>query len=164
VVRAGDGMRRGTHGRKVARIAAALARRESRAPLSLRKKSASHQVPKARDAKYSDELIDISDLDEILSIDPVAHTCVAESGGTFSDLVSATLAHGLCPLVVPELEGITIGGAVSGCSIESSSFKYGGFHDSCLEYEVITARGEVLVCSPENEHRLLFQMLHGTFG
>jgi FAD/FMN-containing dehydrogenase len=153
-----------SHADKVGRIAGALARRESRAPLSLRKRSASHRVPKARDARYSDERIDIGALDQILSIDPEARTCVAESGVTFAALVSATLAHGLCPLVVPELEGITVGGAVSGCSLESTSFKYGGFHDTCLEYELITAKGDVLVCSPQNERRLLFEMLHGTFG
>ena len=44
------------------------------------------------------------------------------------------------------------------------SFVYGGFHDTCLEYEVITATGEVLTCTPDNEHALVFQMMHGSFG
>jgi FAD/FMN-containing dehydrogenase len=44
------------------------------------------------------------------------------------------------------------------------SYKYGGFHDTCEEYEVITAYGEVLHCTPNNENSLLFQMVHGTFG
>jgi len=65
---------------------------------------------------------------------------------------------------VPELKTITIGGAVAGGSLESMSFVHGGFHDTCLEYEVISATGEVLVCTPDNEHRLVFQMMHGTFG
>jgi FAD/FMN-containing dehydrogenase len=83
---------------------------------------------------------------------------------TFIDLVRATLKHGLAPVVVPELATITIGGAVSGCSIESMSFARGGFHDSCLEYEVITATGEVLTCRRDNEHELVFEMMHGSFG
>jgi FAD/FMN-containing dehydrogenase len=152
------------HELRVARIAEQLRTRRSTAPLSLLKKAVSHQVPKRGDAKYVDERLDISDLDEILSIDRERRTCVAESGVTFVDLVAATLRHGLCPLVVPELKTITVGGAVSGCSIESASFKYGGFHDTCLAYEVIAATGEVLVCTPENHHQLLFQMMHGTFG
>jgi FAD/FMN-containing dehydrogenase len=152
------------HARRIARVSEQLRTRRSTAPLSLRKKAVSHQVPKRGDAKYLDEQIDISDLDEILSIDPVRRTCVAESGVTFVRLVAATLRHGLVPIIVPELKTITIGGAVSGCSIESASFKYGGFHDTCLEYEVITASGEVLVCTPDNDNRLLFQMMHGTFG
>jgi FAD/FMN-containing dehydrogenase len=121
-------------------------------------------VPKARDAKYADDRIDVGALDEILAIDPVARVCVAESGVTFVDLVAATMKHGLLPMVVPELKTITIGGAVSGCSIESTSFAYGGFHDTCLEYEVITGRGEVLTCTPDGDNQLLFQMMHGTFG
>jgi FAD/FMN-containing dehydrogenase len=44
------------------------------------------------------------------------------------------------------------------------SYKFGGFHDSCLEYEVMTAKGDVLICTPDNENQLLFQMVHGTFG
>ena len=69
---------------------------------------------------------------------------------TFVDLVAATLRHGLVPIVVPELKTITIGGAVCGCSIESMSFVRGGFHDTCFEYEVIAATGEVLTCTPDN--------------
>jgi FAD/FMN-containing dehydrogenase len=130
----------------------------------LRKKGVSHQVPKARDLRHRDAKIDISDLDEILEIDPVRRTCTAEAGVTFVDLVAATLRHGLVPIVVPELKTITIGGAVAGCSIESMSFMHGGFHDTCLAYEVIAATGDVLACTPDNEHKLVFQMLHGTFG
>ncbi|HSM92236.1 MAG TPA: FAD-binding oxidoreductase [Anaeromyxobacteraceae bacterium] len=152
------------HEQKVARVARQLREHASGRPLRIRKRATPHEVPKARDLRYSDDTIDTSDLDQILSIDPVARVCVAEPGVTFVDLVAATLPHGLVPLVVPELKTITIGGAVSGCSLESTSFRFGGFHDGCLEYEVITARGDVLVCTPENEHRLLFQMLHGSFG
>ena len=149
---------------KVARIAKQLRAQRGDKPVSLRKKAVSHQVPKSGDLRHKDDKIDVSDLTEILAIDPVARTCVAESGVTFTDLVDATLVHGLVPIVVPELETITIGGAVSGCSIESMSFVHGGFHDTCLEYEVITATGDVLTCTPDNEHALVFQMMHGAFG
>lgn len=152
------------HHQKVARIASQLRAHDGNKPLSLRKKAVSHQVPKGRDLRHKDAKIDISDLDEILLIDPARRICVADSGVTFVDLVAATLAHGLVPIVVPELKTITIGGAVAGCSIESMSFVRGGFHDTCLEYEVITARGEVLTCTPDNEHQLVFQMVHGAFG
>jgi FAD/FMN-containing dehydrogenase len=152
------------HAAKVARIVAQLRAHRGDKPLSLRKKAVAHQVPKAKDLRYRDDKIDISDLTEILAVDPVKQICVAESGVTFVDLVRATLAHGLVPIVVPELKTITIGGAVAGCSIESMSFVYGGFHDTCLEYEVIAATGDVLTCTPDNDHKLVFQMVHGGFG
>jgi len=151
------------HADKVARIVAQLRAHDGSRPVSLHKKAVSHQVPKSGDLRHRDAKIDISDLTEILEIDPAKRICVAESGVTFVDLVAATLAHGLVPIVVPELKEITIGGAVAGCSIESMSFVHGGFHDTCLEYEVVAATGEVLTCTPD-DNALVFQMLHGAFG
>lgn len=152
------------HRDKVARIARRVRELPLGRPVSLRKKAVSHQVPKPNDLRRGDDKIDVGDLTEILEIDPVRRICVAESGVTFVDLVAATLAHGLVPIVVPELKTITIGGAVAGGSIESMSFVHGGFHDTCLEYEVITGTGEVLICTPSNEHQLVFQMMHFAFG
>jgi FAD/FMN-containing dehydrogenase len=152
------------HAAKTARIAAMLRACSGDRPVSLQKRAVPHQVPKARDLRRRDQKLDVTDLDEILTIDPERRIAVAESGVTFVDLVAATLKHGLVPMVVPELKTITIGGAVAGCSIESTSFVNGGFHDTCLEYEVITSGGEVLTCRPDNEHALVFQMQHGAFG
>lgn len=152
------------HVEKVGRIAAQLRAHPAGRPVSLHKATVSHQVPKAGDLRYGDDKIDVSELTEIIDVDPVRRICVAESGVTFANLVDATLAHGLVPMVVPELATITVGGAVSGCSIESMSFVNGGFHDSCLEYEVITAKGDVLSCTPDNRYSLVFQMVHGAFG
>lgn len=132
--------------------------------MSLKKKAVSHEVPKPSDKRHSDEKIDLSELNEILHINTEKRICIAESGVTFIDLVTATMKCGLVPIIVPELKTITIGGAVAGCSIESMSYKHGGFHDTCLEYEIITAKGDVLICTPDNENNLLFQMVHGTFG
>src|SRR4051812_47985813 len=95
------------HTAKVERIVAQLRAHRGVRPLSLRKKTVAHQVPKARDLRHRDNKIDVSELTEILEIDPVRRICVAESGVTFVDLVKATLAHGLVPVVVPELATIT---------------------------------------------------------
>jgi len=162
--RTGAGDLHRMHASKIDRIASQLRRRTSGKPLVLQKKSVSHQVPKAHDPSYRDEAIDVSDLTAILEIDVPNRRCVAEAGVTFAELVKATLPHGLIPAVVPELKTITVGGAVAGCSVESMSFRVGGFHDTCLEYEVVTAAGDVLRCRPDGEHALLFQMMHGTFG
>jgi FAD/FMN-containing dehydrogenase len=152
------------HRSKVERVVAQLRAHRGDKPVSLRKKAVSHVVPKRDDKRHLDEKIDVSDLDEIIELDVENKTCTAEPGVTFTDLVDRTLPFGLVPIIVPELKTITIGGAVAGCSLESMSFKHGGFHDTCLEYELITASGEVLHCTPDNENQLLFQMIHGSFG
>ena len=65
------------HADKVERVAARLRERRDGRPLSLKKKSVSHQVPKPRDRKYGDDKVDLGDLDAILEVDPVARTCTA---------------------------------------------------------------------------------------
>lgn len=152
-----------SHDQKVENLANQLKAYKSKEPISFKKKTVPHQVPKPNDKYYSDNKIYIGNLTDIISIDPDKKICIAEPGVTFVDLVKATLKYNLIPLTVPEHKTITIGGAVAGCSIESMSYKYGGFHDSCLEYEVITAKGDVVTCSPQKDN-LLFQMMHGTFG
>lgn len=152
------------HERLVQRVAQQLRDHPRGRPLSIKKKAVSHQVPKRGDARRNDDKIDLTQLDRILAIDVERRTCTAEPGVTFEDLVEATLRHGLVPIVVPELRTITIGGAVAGCSIESMSFRHGGFHDTCLEYEVVTTKGEILRCTPRGENSLVFQMMHNSFG
>lgn len=34
-----------------------------------------------------------------------------------------------------------------GIGLESSSHKYGLFHETCIRYELIAANGDVIVCS-----------------
>src|SRR5512141_2697312 len=152
------------HEAKVANVLAQLRAAPPGAPLSVRKHTVPHQVPKPHDLRRRDARLDVGDLDQIVAIDPDARICVAEPGVTFERLVAATLPLGLIPIVVPELRTITIGGAVAGCSIESMSWKRGGFHDTCFAYEVMTTAGEVLQCTRDNESRLVFEMMHGSFG
>jgi FAD/FMN-containing dehydrogenase len=120
-----------------------------------------HVVPLPGDRRFTGTAVDVSALRNVLAIDEDGQTCTAEPGATFADVVRATLARGLLPKVVPELEGITLGGAVAGCSVESMSYRYGGFHDSCREYEIVTGTGERRVLGPDDE---LFHMLHGSYG
>jgi len=152
------------HEAKVAAISEQLRNRNPEAGfLSLKKDAVSHMVPNPNDPKHQDRKVDVRGLNQILSIDVGGKTCTAEPGVTFVDLVRETLKHGLIPRLVPELKTITLGGAVSGCSVESMSFKYGGFHDSCLEYEVLSASGEIISCSPEQNSEI-FHMIHGSYG
>ena len=74
---------------------------------------------------------------------------------TYEDLVAATLPYGLAPLVVPQLKTITLGGAVTGLGIESSSFRNGLPHESVLEMDILTGAGEMVTASP-TQHADLF--------
>jgi FAD/FMN-containing dehydrogenase len=108
--------------------------------------------------------LDVSAFNSVLSVDPDA--AVAEVGGmtTYEDLVHATLPHGLMPLVVPQLKTITLGGAVAGLGIESTSFRNGLPHESVLEAEILTGDGRVVVARPDNEHADLFRAFPNSYG
>src|SRR5699024_6465349 len=59
----------------------------------------------------------------VVSVAPDARTADVQGMCTYEDLVDATLPYGLMPYVVPQLKTITLGGAVTGLGIESSSFR-----------------------------------------
>ena len=83
---------------------------------------------------------------------------------TYETLTDACLEKNCMPAVVPQLKSITIGGAVSGIGIESSSFKYGLPHETVLELDVLTGDGEVVTATPNNNHRDLFFGLPNSYG
>ena len=74
--------------------------------------------------------LDVRGFDHVLHIDPWRMTADVEGMTTYEALVDETLRYGLLPAVVPQLKTITLGGAVSGLGIESSSFKYGLVHET----------------------------------
>ena len=82
---------------------------------------------------------------------------------TYEDLVAATLPYGLAPLVVPQLKTITLGGAVTGLGIESTSFRNGLPHESVLEMDILTGAGDVLTASPD-QHGDLFRAFPNSYG
>jgi FAD/FMN-containing dehydrogenase len=152
------------HRRKVEEVAARVRDLVGRGePVHIHKGGVHHVVPLPNDPRFNSRPIDVSSLRHVLSIDRERRECVAEPGVTFAEVVQATLAQGLLPTVVPELTGITLGGAVAGCSVESMSYRVGGFHDSCLEYEVVTGDGRILSLDREREP-LAFEMVHGSYG
>src|SRR5438309_11199879 len=83
---------------------------------------------------------------------------------TYEALVAECLAHGVMPAVVPQLKTITLGGAVGGVGIESSSHRYGLVHDTMLEIEVLLGDGRIVTCTPDNEHADLFFGFPNSYG
>jgi len=66
--------------------------------------------------------------------------------------------------VVPQLKTITLGGAVTGLGIESTSFRNGLPHESVLEMDVLTGAGEIITATPDGEHADLFHGFPNSYG
>jgi FAD/FMN-containing dehydrogenase len=108
--------------------------------------------------------LDVSGFDRVLNVDVANRTADVQGMTTYEDLVDATLPHGLMPLVVPQLKTITLGGAVTGLGIESSSYHHGLPHESVLEMEIVTGAGEIVTATRDNEHRDLFYGFPNSYG
>ncbi len=108
--------------------------------------------------------LNVRDFHHVLGVDPAGGTVDVEGMTPYHVLVDACLEHGVMPAVVPELRSITIGGAVSGVGIESSSFRYGLVHATMQEAEVLTGDGSIVTARPDNEHADLFFGLPNSYG
>ena len=108
--------------------------------------------------------LDVSGLTGVLTVDVAGRTADVDGMCTYEDLVAATLPFGLAPMVVPQLKTITLGGAVSGLGIESTSFRNGLPHESVLEMDVLTGAGEIVTATPDNEHADLFTGFANSYG
>jgi FAD/FMN-containing dehydrogenase len=110
---------------------------------------------------HADARLDASGLTGVVAVDAELRTADVQGVCTYEDLVDATLAHGLMPLVVPQLRTITLGGAVAGLGIEATSFRNGLPHESVREMDVLTGAGEVVTTRPGDE---LFDTFPNTYG
>ncbi|KAF1949952.1 FAD-binding domain-containing protein [Byssothecium circinans] len=110
-----------------------------------------------------DAIVDVSTLNNIISIDREKRTAVVEPNVPMDVLVRETMKAGLLPPVVMEFPGITVGGGFVGTAGESSSFKYGFFDRTVVQAEVVLADGNVVNASATENHEL-FEGLRGSFG
>jgi FAD/FMN-containing dehydrogenase len=149
------------HAQAVERLRASYFAIPAGQPVRLAKKTSNLFRP--RTATHAPGL-DVSGLDGVIAVDARART--ADVGGmtTYEHLVDATLPYGLMPLVVPQLRTITLGGAVSGLGIESTSFRSGLPHESVLEMDVFTGAGEVVTTRPGDDLFDAFPNSYGSLG
>jgi FAD/FMN-containing dehydrogenase len=108
--------------------------------------------------------LDVAQLASVIGVDPAAQTADVQGMCTYENLLAATLPHDLMPLVVPQLKTITLGGAVTGLGIESTSFRHGLPHESVLEMDILTGDGEVVTARPSGEHADLFYTFPNSYG
>jgi FAD/FMN-containing dehydrogenase len=117
-----------------------------------------------KNRESSQARLDLSRFVHVLEINKDEQWCDIEASATFETFVGATLEKDMAPLVVPELRTITVGGAVVGIGLESSSFRHGFFHDGLLEADILVASGEVLTLTPNNEYKDLFHAIPNSLG
>ncbi len=149
------------HRRAVERLRASYAAIPPGEPVRLAKRTTNLFRPRAATETPG---LDVSGLTGVIEVDPVAETAEVQGMCTYEDLVDATLPHGLIPLVVPQLRTITLGGAVTGLGIESTSFRSGLPHESVLEMDIFTGAGKVITTQPGEDLFDTFPNSYGSLG
>ena len=153
-----------SHNETVATIAA-QARRfyQRKVPYRLYHGSTNSTRPSQR---RRDQLIDTSNLNQVLKVDTQARTVLVEPNVPMDVLVESTLRHSLVPPVVMEFPGITVGGGFAGQAGESSSFRHGLFDRTVIWLEIVLADGEVVTASKDDKPDLFYSAAasFGTLG
>jgi FAD/FMN-containing dehydrogenase len=135
--------------------------REGSGPVGLAKDT-SNLFRDRRDAAR--RRLDVREFRNVLGVDSASGWVEAEGMISYEALVNECLAHGVMPAVVPQLKTITLGGAIAGVGIESSSHRYGLVHDTMFELDVLAGDGRIVRCTPENEHADLFFGFPNSYG
>ena len=130
---------------------------------AVRLEKATSNLFRTRD-KADGPKLDVRSLNQVLAVDTENQVVEVEGMTSYESLVDACLKKHCMPLVVPQLKSITIGGAISGIGIESSSFRHGLPHESVNSMEILLPDGEVVNCTPENEHADLFFGIPNSYG
>ena len=119
---------------------------------------------RVREPAAANRSLDVQDFNHVIAVDRDRQIAEVEGMTPYETLVDATLARGMMPTVVPELKSITMGGAVTGGGIESSSFRYGFVHETVVAIEVLTGEGSTVIARPDNEHADLFHGFPNSYG
>ena len=117
---------------------------------------------------YKDSMykVAVGSLQDVLEIDTEAMVVHVEPGVTIGLLNRVLVRAGFTLPVVPELDTLTIGGLLMGGGIESTSHRHGLFHRLATEYELVTANGDVMVVTEEENPDIFhaLPMSYGTLG
>ncbi len=137
--------------------------RNEKGQLSLRNHPHPSNITRSSSYKAETSQLNINHLNRILQIDPIGRRIIVEPRVTMEQLAHAALEKGMMVPVIPEFKGITVGGAIMGGGMESSSHRYGLFSDNCLAYEILLGDGSIVRASPD-EHADLFYGIVGSYG
>jgi FAD/FMN-containing dehydrogenase len=142
-------------------VRASLSHTHHAGPLALEKTTSN--LFRHREQKHVRRL-DLRRFNQVIRIDKEKECAEVEGLTTYEDLVREALPFNLMPAVVPQLKSITVGGAIAGIGIESSSFKYGFVHETMQELEALLPDGRVLVATKTNDCSDLFFGFPNSYG
>jgi cytokinin dehydrogenase len=86
---------------------------------------------------------------------------VVDAGAKWSEVVAATLPHGLVPPVLPDYLELSVGGTLVVGGVGSMTSRHGMQSDNILAMKVVTGKGETITCSPDSNADLFHAVRAG---
>ncbi|KAL6000116.1 hypothetical protein ACLOJK_034794 [Asimina triloba] len=90
--------------------------------------------------------------------------CCAASvagGALWEEVLLQCLVHGLAPCSWTDYLSLTVGGTLSNAGISGQAFRFGPQTSNVSEMQVVTGKGDVVVCSERENSDLFFAVLGG---
>lgn len=112
---------------------------------------------------YKDGIVvDMSQYNKILSIDPAAKTITVQAGATWRQIQDAINPYGLAVQSMQSQNIFSVGGSIS-VNAHGRDVRYGSLIGSVKSFHLLTADGRVLEVS-RSEHPELFTLALGGYG
>ncbi|HEX7377990.1 MAG TPA: FAD-binding oxidoreductase [Pirellulales bacterium] len=100
-------------------------------------------------------------LNRFLAFDEAQGIVECEAGVTFDELIRVSLERGFFPAVTPGTRHITVGGAIAADVHGKNHHVDGSFAQCLLDFRLLTAGGEVLRCSRQENSHIFWATLGG---
>lgn len=114
-------------------------------------------------ALNDDLSISLLALHQIKQIDTEQGTLVVEPGALWGDVAKALLPTGWMTPIMPSSPMISVGGTLSSNGVSRMSPIHGREGEHVLQFRLLTPRGEVLICSRQQNAELFYAAIGG-FG
>ncbi|GAB4141414.1 MAG: FAD-binding oxidoreductase [Planctomycetota bacterium] len=108
-------------------------------------------------------VLDTTGMKRILSFDPLRGLITVEPGVTIRELWRHVIPYGFWPAVVPGTMEVSAGGAAAMNIHGKNHFAVGTFGEQIASFSLLTPRGDVLRCSPD-ENADVYRAAIGGFG
>ena len=107
------------------------------------------------------DVLDMTGLDEIVSIDGERGFITAQAGATVAQLMASLAPHGLTLPVVPGTRHVTLAGAIASDVHGKNHHRDGGLSRHVAAISLCTPAGGLVEISPENDSDLFYATLGG---
>lgn len=97
-------------------------------------------------------VVDMNQLNGVHDVRP--DRVVVDAGATWSDVLRATLPHGLTPPVLTDYLELTVGGTLSVGGLGGASHHHGAQTDNLLRLDVVTPSGAIVSCGPDDNREV----------